>query len=39
MKKISILVLFAILSFHHAQAQAVPIFNGKDINNWTIHGT
>ncbi len=39
MKKISILVLFVILSFHHAQAQAVPIFNGKDINNWTIHGT
>ncbi len=39
MKKISILALLAILSFYHSRAQVVPIFNGKDINNWTIHGT
>ncbi|MBV9988576.1 MAG: DUF1080 domain-containing protein [Chitinophagaceae bacterium] len=31
--------LFAICLFSFAQAQPKPLFNGKDISNWTIHGT
>ncbi len=38
MKKIFLLAIAAI-SFAQSKAQAVSIFNGKDINNWTIHGT
>jgi len=38
MKKIFVLVITA-LCFTQSKAQAVSIFNGKDINNWTIHGT
>ncbi len=37
--KYTLTLLLACLSFlSHAQ-KATPIFNGKDINNWTINGT
>ncbi len=39
MKKIGFLLVLMICIFHFSHAQAVPIFNGKDISNWTIHGT
>lgn len=38
MKKTGIFIC-CILSMHFAIAQSTPIFNGKDINNWTINGT
>ncbi|MEQ1625603.1 MAG: DUF1080 domain-containing protein [Sediminibacterium sp.] len=38
MKKISL--LFALVLFLQVvQAQKVKLFNGKDLSNWTIHGT
>jgi Domain of Unknown Function (DUF1080) len=34
------LMLFATMFFlHHGVSQPVSIFNGKDLDNWTIHGT
>ncbi len=38
MKKISL--LFALVLFLQVvQAQKIKLFNGKDLSNWTIHGT
>jgi len=38
MKKIGILFAF-VLFLQATQAQKVKLFNGKDLSNWTIHGT
>ncbi|OYY24503.1 MAG: secreted glycosyl hydrolase [Bacteroidetes bacterium 24-39-8] len=38
MKKISLLFALVLL-LQVAQAQKVKLFNGKDLSNWTIHGT
>ncbi len=38
MKKISLLFTL-VLFLQVVQAQKVKLFNGKDISNWTIHGT
>lgn len=38
MKKIGILLAF-VLFLQAAQAQKIKLFNGKDLSNWTIHGT
>jgi hypothetical protein len=38
MKKISLLFALVVL-LQVAQAQKVKLFNGKDLSNWTIHGT
>lgn len=38
MKKISLLFAF-VLFLQIVQAQKVKLFNGKDLSNWTIHGT
>ncbi len=38
MKKISLLFTL-VLVLQVVQAQKVKLFNGKDISNWTIHGT
>jgi hypothetical protein len=38
MKKIGILLAF-VLILQATQAQKVKLFNGKDLSNWTIHGT
>lgn len=38
MKKISLLFTL-VLFFQVVQAQKVTLFNGKDLSNWTIHGT
>ncbi len=38
MKKISLLFIL-VLFFQVVQAQKVKLFNGKDLSNWTIHGT
>lgn len=38
MKKISLLFTL-VLFFQVVQAQKVKLFNGKDLSNWTIHGT
>ncbi|MCW3088551.1 MAG: hypothetical protein JWQ78_1937, partial [Sediminibacterium sp.] len=37
MKYIFTLLFISVLNFAHAQMK--PLFNGKDINNWTINGT
>jgi hypothetical protein len=37
-KKTSLLFALVLL-FQVAQAQKVKLFNGKDLSNWTIHGT
>jgi hypothetical protein len=38
MKKISLLFTL-VLFLQVVQAQKVKLFNGKDLSNWTIHGT
>ncbi len=38
MKKISLLIAL-VLILQVAQAQKTKLFNGKDLSNWTIHGT
>jgi hypothetical protein len=38
MKKISLLFTL-VLILQVVQAQKVKLFNGKDLSNWTIHGT
>ena len=38
MKKYSLL-LALVLFLQVAQAQKIKLFNGKDLSNWTIHGT
>lgn len=38
MKKYSLL-LALVLFLQIAQAQKIKLFNGKDLSNWTIHGT
>jgi Domain of Unknown Function (DUF1080) len=38
MKKTSLLFAFVLL-LQVAQGQKVKLFNGKDLSNWTIHGT
>lgn len=38
MKKISLLFAF-VLFLQVVQAQKIKLFNGKDLSNWTIHGT
>jgi hypothetical protein len=38
MKKISLLFAL-VLMLQVVQAQKIKLFNGKDLSNWTIHGT
>lgn len=39
MKLLSIILVSGFSYFSCLKAQPVSIFNGKDLNNWTIHGT
>ncbi len=38
MKKITITLLFLLVAIS-INAQKTPLFNGKDLNGWNIHGT